>query len=122
MKYIIAVAAALAVLLLAPGAAAEPPNEIPTSPSIDLSVPLHVLSPSELVTDGGAHVRLPPGYFLSEPVWNILGTEVKRLQEAETRLEAENEVLLKRARDRGSWLWYAGAFATGIAAGWALSK
>ena len=117
-RKLVAAVAALAVLLLAVGAAADPsPNEIPKSPVIDLSVPIHVLSPSELITDGGAHIRLPPGYFLTEPLWDLLNAEVGRLQEAETRLMAENKVF-RESKDGGlGWILVTTALSIGIVVG-----
>jgi hypothetical protein len=68
-------------------------------------------------------VELPPGYYFSEGAYNTLDAEVKRLQDAETRLGAENESLRKSA-ESGSWKGYAITFGLGIVAGavgvWAL--
>lgn len=47
-------------------------------------------------------IDLPPGYFIPEPDFEMLNTEVKRLQTAETRLTAENTEL--RDRDVPVWL------------------
>lgn len=73
-----ALAAALVVLTLqATGARGEPV--------------LHFQSPSEVKTEGGSLLKLPPGYFLDEVNWKKLDDEMKRLQDAETRLQAENQ-------------------------------
>lgn len=114
-----AFAAALLVTLLSGGAAAEP------QPVSD-ERPTHVKSPSTLRTDGGSERRLPPGYFLPEPVWDKLDREVARLQTAETRLSAENASL----RDSASALpgWQAGVavaalgLLVGGACGWYLAR
>lgn len=121
-KHLVALAVALAVLLLPAGAIAEgdPPFE-------DTSVPLHIVSASDVVTDGGSLLRLPPGYFLDEPMWLRFDTEIRRLQDAETRLAAENESLresVSRAPP-GGWrtmVLVAGALAAGIAIGVSASK
>ena len=55
----------------------------------------HLKSPSTVETDKGSRVRLPPGYFLDEQSWQERDAELKRLQEQETRLKAENKSLRK---------------------------
>lgn len=57
--------------------------------------PVHVHSASHVVTDGGSKLDLPPGYFYDEALHAALDVEVKRLQDVETRLTAENESLRK---------------------------
>ena len=68
-------------------------------------------------------VELPPGYYFSEGAYTKLNSEMIRLQDAETRLGAENESLRKSA-EGGSWKGYAITFGLGIVAGavgvWAL--
>lgn len=53
-------------------------------------VNLHMRSPTHCTTDGGTRLDLPPGFFLDEEGHAQLDAEVKRLQEAEMRLTAEN--------------------------------
>lgn len=90
----IAVAAALAVLSSSAGAAADTVEFAPGEP---LNVRLG--SPSTVVTDGGTEVRLPEGVYLLGPAeWEKLDAELRRLQEAETRLGAENQSLRESAR------------------------
>lgn len=62
--------------------------------------------------------RLPPGRFLDEPEWSKLDTEIRRLQETETRLKAENNVY-KNAADGWSpgWKTLVGALGLGISIG-----
>src|ERR1044072_3790795 len=55
--------------------------------------PLHLLSGASCTTGAGNALTLPSGFFLAEPTFVVLGLEVQRLQEAETRLTKENEVL-----------------------------
>lgn len=79
---------------------------------------VHLASGSHVVTDGGSDLRLPPGYFVDEPTWQRLDTEVKRLQDAETSLTAQNTSL--RASTSGwqpGWKVLVGALVIGIAAG-----
>lgn len=85
--------------------------------------PIHLQTPSEVNTDGGSTIRLPAGYFLDEELWAKLDLEVKRLQDAETRLRAENESLTAS----GAWGWgtvalVATALAAGAAGGWWLAE
>ncbi len=81
--------------------------------------PTHLASSSAVHTDGGSDLRLPPGYFLAEPTWMRLDTETRRLQDAETRLRAENASL--RASAATGWQpgWYTVVLAVsgGIALG-----
>lgn len=107
-KRYVGLAAALVVTLLAAGAAADPAPE----------PPIHLKSPSEVRTARGSELRLPPGYFLPEPTWAKLDNEIRRLQEAETRLKAENESLRAvPSTSWGSWTLAAGALAGGILIG-----
>lgn len=55
--------------------------------------PLHLLTPSTVTTEGGTTLKLPPSYVLTEPAWSTLDVEMKRLQDTETRLKAENTSL-----------------------------
>ncbi len=79
---------------------------------------LHLKTPSTAKTDGGTDLRLPPGYFRDEPSHVKYDLELRRLQEAEVRLAAENKSLRKSAQGI-SFGWYAlaGALVTGFAAG-----
>jgi hypothetical protein len=69
-------------------------------------------------TDGGNDLRLPPGYYLDEPNWNKLDLEVRRLQDQETRLTAENHSLRTSLGGwQPGWKTLSGALLLGIAAG-----
>ena len=57
----------------------------------------HFHTPAHCDTDGGAHVDLPPGFFYDEAARAALDAEFKRLQDAETRLTAENGSLRRSA-------------------------
>lgn len=62
-------------------------------PTVAVAEPIHLLSGAKCEsTATGEEFELPPGFFLPEPEWEELDVEVKRLQEQEVRLEAENEV------------------------------
>lgn len=115
-RRVVVVAAALAVLLPGRGAAADPYTPPPGQV-------LRLKTPSNVRTDGGSDLRLPPGYFLDEPAWGKLDTELRRLQDQETRLEAENQSLRKSAKGV-SFGWYAlgTAVALGLAGGYYLGS
>lgn len=81
-------------------------------------VNLRTRDPATLITDRGRAARVPPGRFLSEDLWQKLDREVKRLQDAETRLAAENKSLRESA-DAPGWGWVIGA-GLGLAAGIAI--
>lgn len=76
---------------------------------------LHLLEGAKCTTTGGVELALPPSYIVEESVWDRLDAEMRRLQDAETRLGAENESLRKSAEH--PWAWAASAFAAGIALG-----
>lgn len=98
-----------AALALPARAAAEPPP------------PVHLKSGSSVTTDRGSVLRLPPGYFVTEDGWSKLDVEVRRLQESEVRLKAENESLRDSAESwQPGWKTLAGALVAGISLGtWA---
>jgi hypothetical protein len=85
--------------------------------------PLHLKSGSSVKTDGGSDLRLPPGYFLTEPDWSKLDAELRRLQNAETRLDAENKSMRKSLDDGPGWgtlIITVTAFAAGVGITFAL--
>jgi hypothetical protein len=81
---IVAAVLALAPLLSASTAAADPPCTVRRC---------RIESPSTLKTDGGSELRLPPGTFFPAPLPEQVDAELRRLQDAETRLAAENAAL-----------------------------
>lgn len=108
-RHPLAVALALIVTLLSSRAAAEP------EPPIRLTVPT-------TVSDGAGHeLGLPPGYFLTEDTWGTLDTELRRLQEHETRLSAENESL-RASTAPPRWWWVAVGVAAGAAVGFVAGR
>lgn len=102
------VAVVVALVLLWPGSALA---DDPADTSAEM---LHIESPFTVTTDGGSTVRLPPGYYMPEPTYDRLDLEVRRLQDAETRLMAENVVL--RDTPPPTRRWWIGA-AAGLIAG-----
>lgn len=82
---------ALTVLLVLAGRAAADPVTTIVAPAITGAS--HINTSSHLVTDGGSDLRLPAGYFLDEPSYTKIDTELKRLQDSETGLQAANNSL-----------------------------
>lgn len=110
----LAVAVAVAVYLSATRAAAEP---VP-APTPDLT-PWHIVSASTLTTEGGSTEALPAGVvILRGEAWEKLDVEIRRLQDAETRLAAENVSLRESLTDGGGPGWATlTAFVAGAALG-----
>lgn len=94
----------------------------PARASADGGEVLRLESPSTVVTDGGTELRLPPGYFVPDVTWQRLDAEVVRLQNTETRLEAENRTLRETPPPTRQWWIGAGiGLVAGIVLGaWAL--
>jgi hypothetical protein len=55
----------------------------------------HLKSPSQVETQKGNKLSLPPGYFLDEKTWQERDAALKKAQEDSTRFKAENESLRK---------------------------
>lgn len=106
---IIAILVAVAVLSTAPVAADPMPDSAVPAP--DAGTPdappgttyLHVRSGAHLTTDGGSDLTVPPGYYLDEASWDRVDAEMRRLQDAETRLAAENDVFRKDSASGLGW-------------------
>lgn len=64
--------------------------------------PVRLRSAAVCRTDGGSDVTLPPGVYLPEPSWLALDLEMRRLQDAQTRLKAEN-ISLRKDLDKSGW-------------------
>ena len=105
-----AIALAVALLALVAWCAEAPGQTIDT---------LRIRTPSTITTDGGSTVRVPPGFFVPDPVWQEIDDEWRRLQDAETRLRAENESYLKTIEDH-RWKLVIGVVA-GVVVGWGLA-
>ncbi len=60
-----------------------------------------------------------PGYYLTDPLWDKLDKEVRRLQTAEVRLTAENASLARsnEGRPLRLALWIVGSALVGFAGG-----
>lgn len=69
-----------------------PPAAATSSPAPSFA---HLNSPREActLTTTPSCVLLAPGYYLDESAWATRDAELKRLQDAETRLAAENQSL-----------------------------
>jgi len=109
-------AAVVVLTLCAASAAAADPAAAPAGA-------IHVLTSAHLVSDGGTDLRLPPSYILDEPTWTRLDAEVRRLQDVETRLTAENTTL--RASVGGwhpGWKLITSTLAVGLAVGFYVGR
>jgi hypothetical protein len=114
MRRIVAAMAIIATLLVYSRAAGEP-LPIPDRPA-------QLETWGTLDTLGGSTLALPPGtWIVPEESWSTLDDELRRLQEAETRLTAQNQSLRSSAADFDrKWLWVGGSalvagFLTGAA-------
>lgn len=76
----------------------------------------HLKSPSTLETEKGSKLSLPPGYFLDEDTWTERDLEMRRLQEQEVRLKAEN-ASLRGSSDDFPWVTTGIIGAVGVALG-----
>ncbi len=105
-KILVLVAAGIVTLLAAPAAAEPLPEVIPVTESVTLRA------------DSGAELRVPPGFYVPAPAWMAIDAELKRSQNAETRLQAENQSLRASAlADTGPGWGSVIAIGTAIAAG-----
>jgi hypothetical protein len=112
MRRLFAAVVAAAALQMSPpllsAAAADPVPRV--------TIPTELLSPATVTTDGGSVARLDAGDWLVPKTYrDDWDAEMRRLQDQETRLEAENESLKKslRATDP-KWYWLVGAFVSGL--------
>lgn len=114
----------LLVLGMAARVAAEPPPACPTP-----GVPCHLRmrEPVTVQKDDGTSYRLPQGHFLDTFTWELLDNEVKRLQDQENRLTAEN-ISLKNNLKNATPGWpmllvvVAGAVVTGLTAKFVIDR
>lgn len=108
-KPLCGVTVAIVVLLLTTKTAADPaPNN------------LRLTGPREICKVEPERVCLTvgPGRYLDEPTWTVLDTEVRRLQDRETRLDAENRSLRESTKGWSpGWRTLALTLGTGIAIG-----
>ncbi len=108
-----AVTAALVTFLLTTSAAADgAPVEAPPTPHLQLTTPML------LTRNDGATRMLPPGHFFDNPAYDKIEKEIKRLQDQETRLTAENFSLRKATEGwTPGWKTVASVFVTGVTIG-----
>lgn len=98
---------------------------VPTREAIGdpVATVLHIATTAHVTTDGGSKLDLPPGYFFPEPKYAELNTEVKRLQDAEVRLTAENGSLQAAASAPGlGWKSVLVVLVVGLGGGIALAE
>lgn len=109
--------AALLVLLLAGRAAGDEHPDAPTTPHLQLTTPM------TLLRDDGATRRIPPGRFLDEPTWQALDLRFRELEDAKTRLTAENKSLRGALSSwQPGWGTLGIAVLSSLAAGWAAHR
>lgn len=116
----VAAAAAFVVITLLTASAAADGLEPSPAPPATVLAPWRILSASSLTTEAGSTLALPPRVMIvTEDGWQALDDEVRRLQEAEVRLQAENASLRASASPGGpGWGTLAlvvSAFGAGIA-------
>jgi hypothetical protein len=106
------------LLVLGAHAAADPAPAPPAMPPITY---YKIDTPAHLTTTGGTDLQLPPGYYLPEPAWDAMDAEMRRLQDAETRLTAENGSLKASASGwQPGWKTLLTVVVLGAAGGWYL--
>lgn len=105
---------ALVVFLAGGDAVAEPTRPCtPTEPCH-----LRMREDTTLRKDNGTEYLLPPGRFFDEPTWEMLDQELKRLQDQERRLGAENKSLRDSLGGwRPGWITVTSFLLLGVAAG-----
>lgn len=106
-----------ALVALTRSVAADPTPPAPPLPAATNF--LHVSVPWHLSTDSGTKLDLPPSYVLDEPSYSKLDVEMKRLQDAETRLTAENKSLKTAVSGwQPGWYTLATVLVVGVGLGW----
>lgn len=114
-------AAVLVLLALAGrGAYGDPAASAPTAPPPPPAASRwHVPGPWQLTLPSGTAYTMPPAYILPENAWNDLDAEMKRLQDEDTRLTAENQSLTTSLSGwQPGWKTFAIAVLGGVAIGW----
>lgn len=111
MKRPACIAVAILVLLYATEVRADAPVPPPAADHLVWTEPTVLCWPGLI-----GCVALAPGYYLSTPKFNILDTEMRRLQDQETRLIAENNSLRSSA-DSVPWPVLAVAASVGLCLG-----
>lgn len=112
---------ALVVIALVLGLTAEAAADGPAPAAPAPVLWYHAPAPVHLTVEGGGSYDLPAGYYLPEPAFVVLDTEVRRLQDAETRLNAENQAMRESVAGwRPGWKALATSLAVGLVGGWYL--
>lgn len=98
------------------GAAADPAPEPAPRTHVVTEEPRLLCAPPAPPT---RCMDLPPGHFVDQATWLRLDVELRRAQDAETRLAAENTSLRASAAGWQPGLYtLAGAVLVGLAGGW----
>lgn len=120
-----AAALTVAIALAAHAAYGDPtpPAPAPTAPAAPPAPPAasrwHVAAPWTLTLSSGTAFTMPPAYILPDKSWNDLDAEMKRLQDEDTRLTAENKSLETSLSSwQPGWKTFAIAVLGGVALGW----
>lgn len=110
------VAITIALLIMSARVAADPDHPcVPSAPCH-----LHMRAETILVKDDGHQFRLPPGHFLDDPAYLVLDDTLHGLQDAKTRLTAENQSLRGAVAGwQPGWLTFATALVGGFVGGFA---
>lgn len=116
MRLRVKIVAVAVVLLLARRAAADPDPPVAHRTHVVTEEPRLLCKPP---APPAICMDLPPGHFVDVPTWSALDVELKRAQDAETRLDAENRSLKASASSwQPGWKVLGGAVLTGLALGW----
>ena len=110
------IAITVGLLSFTPSVAAADPAPAPAT--IVVPPPTHIHTASTVTTDGGSTLHLPPGYFLDEPAWDNLNVQIKKLQDTDTDLTAQNKAMQTTLSGWSpGWRTLAVAVVTGVAIG-----
>lgn len=116
MRHRVKYAVALAVLLASSEADADataPPPVI-----LRLPAPRTLCRPSDLEGTAAICREVPPGRYYDEASWTKIDAELRRLQEVETRITAENASLRESAQGwQPGWRVLGIALASGFVGG-----
>ncbi len=109
------VALAVALIVFLTGGTSDADPQTPCVPSDPCH--LHMRDGGEVTTPNGIYT-LPPGHFFDDPTWNMVDEELKRLQDQEHRLGAENKSLRESLGGwRPGWLTVTSFLLLGVAGG-----
>lgn len=90
---------------------------VPGAGEIGWCRPLHFKASPTITSAGGRVLTAPPGYYVIDETFAKLDAELRRAQDAETRLAAQNRSLRASASARPPVLALATALVVGIGIG-----